>query len=308
MKKILLFTCLILIIPIIIITVFVVPKNEKFIYVTNMQVRVKRETTDEIIEIPLENYIEGVLAGEMPIYFEKEALKAQAVAARSYVMKRMAYNKDNEFDVVDTVMNQVYLDDNYLKEAWDENYQKNKNKIIEAVDETYGEYLEYNGDVVDAFFFSTSVGKTENSEEVFSSYLPYLRSVDSSWDEETSSVFNDTYNMSLYDFFVKLDLPYSDKVKLNIIETTSTGKIKKIIINDKEFTGNDVAKLLGIRSSYFSIEQNGTNLTINTKGYGHGVGMSQYGAQAMALKGYNYEEILKHYYSGVELKEISSKK
>ena len=180
MKKILLLTCLIILIPFLVVNIFIKDEEIKFIYTNNMKVRVKQE--DKIVNVPFEDYIVGVLAGEMPISFELEALKAQAVAARSYVLKKMEYNLEKEYDVVDTVMNQVYLSDDYLKEAWQENYTDNINKIKQAVLETSGEYLVYDDEVIDAMFFSTSVGFTENSEEVFTSKLPYLRSVSSTWD------------------------------------------------------------------------------------------------------------------------------
>ena len=119
----------------------------------------------------------GVLAGEMPVYFHDEALKAQAVAARSYVLKRIIQNKNNEYDVVDSVAHQVYLDPEYLKERWKENYITNINKIRNAVFSTKGEFMVYKDKIVDALYFSTSNGFTENSEAVFGFNEPYLRSV-----------------------------------------------------------------------------------------------------------------------------------
>lgn len=303
MKKILLLTCLIIFIPYIIVTIFIQDDEIKLIYHSNMSIRVKKVDTNEIVSVPFEDYIIGVLAGEMPVNFELEALKAQAVAARSYVMKQMAYNKDKEYDVVDTVKNQVYLDENYLKQAWKEEYTTKINKIKTAVLETYNEYLEYDGEVVEAMFFSTSVGKTENSEEVFSSAKPYLRSVDSSWDS-ISPAYEINYSFTLQDFYNKLNLEYNDKITLEPIEKTSTGRIKKIKINNVLFDGAKVVSSLNLKSNYFVIEQNNNTVNITTKGYGHGVGMSQYGAQAMALKGYNYKEILSHYYQGTSIKKI----
>ena len=168
---------------------------------------------------------------------------------------------------------------------------------------TKGEYLSYNNEVAEALFFSTSVGKTENSEDVFSSKVPYLRSVSSSWDE-MSPVFTDTSTFSLKDFYAKLELIYDNNLKIDILETTSTGRIKRLKINNLEFTGRDVAKRLSLRSNCFEIVKNKESVTINTKGYGHGVGMSQYGAQGMAKEGYTYDKILKHYYVGTEIKKI----
>ena len=303
MKKILLLTCLIILIPYLVINFFIKDDEIKFKYTSNMVVRVKQEDTDEIIKVPFEEYIVGVLAGEMPISFNIEALKAQAVAARSYVMKKMEYNKDKEYDVVDTVMNQVYLDDEYLKSVWKDNYIDNINKIKTAVLETHNEYLEYDGEVIDAMFFSTSVGYTENSEEVFTSKLPYLRSVSSTWDE-ISPVYEVNYTFSLDEFYSKLDIPYQSTIKLETIQTTSTGRIKEIKINDVLFAGSTVVTKLNLKSNHFTINQDGESVYITTKGYGHGVGMSQYGAQAMALKGYKYDEILKYYYQGTSIKKI----
>ena len=303
MKKILLLTCLIIFIPYIIVSLFIKEENIKFKYSSNMVVRVKKTDSEEVIKIPFEDYIVGVLAGEMPISFEIEALKAQAVAARSYVMKKMEYNKDKVYDVVDTVINQVYLDDEHLRAVWKDDHNDNINKIKKAVLETHNEYLEYDGKVVDAMFFSTSVGFTENSEEVFPNEVPYLRSVESKWDE-ISPVYEVNYNFDLKDFYQKLDLDYNDKVNLEVIDKTSTGRIKKIKINNKLFDGSEVVNKLELRSNHFTINQNNDKVHIVTKGYGHGVGMSQYGAQGMALEGYKYDEILKHYYQDVKIKKF----
>lgn len=301
MKKILLLTCLIIFIPYIIVNLFIKEEEIKFKYTSNMMVRVKQE--DVIIKVPFEDYIVGVLAGEMPVSFELEALKAQAVAARSYVMKKMQTNIDKEYDVVDTVMNQVYLDDEHLQEVWKEDYTNNINKIKQAVLETFNEYLEYDGEIVDAMFFSTSVGATENSEEVFFSKVPYLRSVSSTWDS-ISPVYEVNYTFELEDFYNKLNLNYSESLNIELLETTSTGRVKKLKINGVTLEGNTVVSNLKLKSNHFTIKLEGDKVYITTKGYGHGVGMSQYGAQAMALEGYKYDEILKYYYQGVEIKKI----
>ncbi len=230
MKKIIITVVLIIVIPIIIVNFFEQIKKHNFKYVENMDVRVLR-SNGEIEFVPLEDYISGVIAGEMPLTFQLEALKAQAVAARSYVMKKIANNYKKEYDVVDTVMDQVYLDNSYLMAVWKEDYPSKMSKLKQAIDSTRGEYLDYKGSVVEAFFFSTSVGKTENSEEVFIEKLPYLRSVDSSFEEGVSPVFKEVKKFHLKDFFSKLGLPYKDEVNLKVILTTSTGRIKKIIIN-----------------------------------------------------------------------------
>lgn len=292
----------IILIPVIVVNIFIKTDEIKFEYNENMQVRVKR-TTGEIEKIPIEEYIVGVLAGEMPTSFNMEALKAQAVAARTYVMKKMSYNMKNAYDVVDTVMDQVYLDTNYLKETWKENYVRNINLFKTAVIETHSEYMTYNDEIIEAFYFSTSTGKTENSGDVFQKQMPYLVSVDSSWDE-ISPVYEETKYFTLQDFYQKLNIKYSTTLEVENISTTSTGRIKKLKINNVSKTASDVTQSLNLRSSFFRIEQINSLVKVTTKGYGHGVGMSQYGAEAMARKGYTYLDILKYYYQGIEIKKM----
>lgn len=303
MKKILLVTLLVILVPFLVVSLFVRTDEIKFHYMSNKVIRVKDVSKNETLKVPFEEYIKGVLAGEMPTSFELEALKAQAVAARSYVLYQVSKNKDKDYDVVNTTDNQVYLTDEDLKSKWKDEYTSKINKVKKAVSETKGEYLSYNGEIVEALFFSTSTGKTENSEEVFSSKVPYLRSVSSTWDE-ASPVYQDTATFNLNDFYQKLGLQYNDKITAEVLETTSTGRVKKIKINGVELNGRDVATKLKLRSNYFSIVQNDKNVTITTKGFGHGVGMSQYGALGMAKEGYKYDKILKHYYQGTEIKKI----
>ena len=308
MKKILIMTLFILIIPFIVVCLYNLD-NKKEIelkYVYNTIIRVKRMSSGEIEEIPFEEYIVGVLAGEMPIYFEKEAFKAQAVAARSYALKRIEYNNKKEYDVVDSVMNQVYLDNDYLKNAWKDDYVNNINKLREVVNETSGEYLVYDGKVIDAMFFSTSNGYTEDVEMVFNVDLPYLQSVKSAWDEDVSSSFRSVKTISLDSFYDNLELDYSNYLDFKVLKRSSTNRIISLQINGKEFSGRDLYNKLGLKSTDFTLKQVGDNVVINTIGYGHGVGMSQYGALGMAKEGYTYKEILSYYYYGTEIKKMEN--
>ena len=302
MKKLIIVTLLVIIIPFLFVKIFVQTNEIKFKYVTNNIIRVKNEKTNQITELPFEDYIKGVVAGEMPATFELEVLKAQAVASRSYAMYQMTATKDKEYDVVNTTANQVYLTDDELKENWKEEYPEKINKIKTAIAETSGEYLTYQGQIVNAMFFSTSVGQTENSEEVFVSALPYLRSVDSKWDQQ-SPAYTDTYTFDLKEFYTKLNLPYNQTLTIEVTEKTSTGRTKKLKINGQELNGRDFASKLSLRSNYFTVVQNNDKVTITTKGFGHGVGMSQYGANGMAKEGYKYDQILKHYYQNTEIKK-----
>lgn len=305
MKQIILNFLLILLIPTLIILIFKEEiKQNKLIKINNTMVRVNRVKKNIIKNIELEDYVIGVVSAEMPASFDEEALKAQAVCARSYVLRKINQNKNKEYDVVDTISNQVYQDDQELKEKWKNKYDEYIKKITTAVKETRGEYLTYKGKLIETFFFSTSNGHTENSEEVFGKELPYLRSVESLWDEETSPVFHATKEISFSDFYSKLNLPYKKNLDYKIIERTEAGSIKKIKINGVTFKGTDIRSKLNLRSTYFDIKVNGSNITFNTTGNGHGVGMSQYGALSMAKKGYNYKEILKYYFKDIEISKI----
>ena len=308
MKKILIMTVFILIVPFLIVSFFEIDEKEEIClkYTSSSIIRVYRNSSDVIEEVPFEEYIVGVLAGEMPIYFEKEAFKAQAVAARSYALKRMEYNSQNEYDVIDSVVNQVYLDNDHLKKAWGENYITNINKLRECVNETSLEYLEYDGEVVDAMFFSTSNGYTEDAVTVFNIDLPYLQSVKSAWDEDTSLAFRSTKKISTSSFYNDLGLSYSDTLDVKILERSSTNRILSLSINGTYFTGREIYNKLGLKSTDFSLEQEGDNIIINTTGYGHGVGMSQYGALGMAREGYTYDEILNYYYTGTVIKKMEN--
>lgn len=302
MKKILLFLLLILFIPFMIVVLFVKDDEIKFEYIKTEYVRVKRKD-NSIIKVPLEDYIVGVLAGEMPIDFEEEAFKAQAVAARSYVLIKMKENMNNDYDVVDTVQNQVYLDYTYLKNAWKNNYIKNINKLKKVVRDTKGQYLEYNGEIAQTMYFSTSTGVTENCKEIFGNDVPYLTSVDSKWDN-ISPLYETSQEYNINEFFQKLNLPYSNVLNISYIKRTSTGRNIKLMINNNIYNASDIMQIFNIKSTFFDITKNNNIIKISSKGYGHGVGMSQYGAQAMALKKYKYNQILYYYYKNTKIKKI----
>ena len=290
MKKILIIIISLILIPYIVISCFYKEKEDI--------VMVKVKTKKDVIVISLEEYVMGVIAGEMPAEFDIEALKAQAVAARTYVLKKLS--NGNEY-ILDNTLDQVYLSNDVLKIKWKNKYKKYLTKIKKAIKETKGEYLVYNDEIIDAFFFSTSTGYTENVGEVFKEYRPYLKSVESSWDD-ISPVFREKYFFKKENFCLKLGIECSN-INVQILETTSTGRVKKIKVNNKEFSGNEFREKLGLKSNYFDIIVN-QDIYIETKGYGHGVGMSQYGALGMALKGYKYDEILKYYYQDVEIKKL----
>lgn len=310
MKKLLLITVVLISIPFLIVIFWrnsgnnIKEEGIKLDYVSDVFIRVKRVNKDRVDVVRLEEYVVGVVAGEMPVSFEIEALKAQAVASRSYALKKIKDNVNASYDVVDSTSNQVYLDNDDMKNKWQSGYTNYIKKINQAIDETSMEYLEYNGEIANTMFFSTSNGKTEDSSVVFSEDIPYLKSVDSIWDSSVSSSFNYEKSFSLLDFYKKLGLDYSSKLVVKNIKRSSSGRIVSLTINNHDFTGRDIYNKLKIRSTDFSISLSGTNVIVKTRGYGHGVGMSQYGALGMAKSGYNYREILAHYYVGTKLKKI----
>lgn len=302
MKKVLLFLCLIIIIPFIIVNIFLKQDEIIFEYINDMNIRVKM-VDNTIVNIPFEDYIVGVLAAEMPITFHEEALKAQALASRSYAIDKMNKNKDSTFDIINSTSNQVYYSYDYLKNAWGKDYIKNINKLKRVVIKTKGEYMTYNDEVIQAFFFSTSPGKTENCKDIFNSDVPYLTSVESSWDE-ISPVYQTRTIYSKEQFCNILSINCSKEIRINNISKTQTGRIRNITINNIKYNSDDIKKIFNLKSTYFSISINKNNIIIDVKGYGHGVGMSQYGAEAMSIKGYTYDQIVKYYYKDIEIKKL----
>ena len=310
MKKLIIYTVVLVSIPFFIVIIFNKDKKDeikeiKLKYMSNINIRVKRVNKDIIENVSLENYIEGVVAGEMPALFEIEALKAQAVASRSYALNKMIENVDNEYDVVDTTMNQVYLDEEQLKNKWSENYLEYINRIRQAINETSMEYLEYDNSPINAMFFSTSNGYTEDAQTVFKEDVPYLKSVDSFWDEQVSQSFIYETKIKLVEFYKILNLNYNNNLNIKILEKSKSNRITKLKINNTEFTGKEIYQKLKLRSTDFTISKIDDEVIITTKGYGHGVGMSQYGAQGMAVNGYSYKDILSHYYTNTHLKKIN---
>ncbi|WP_342433549.1 stage II sporulation protein D [Neobacillus sp. FSL H8-0543] len=275
-----------------------------------VEVAVYRSAIGKIENVQLEDYLVGVVAAEMYADFEDEALKAQALTARTYIVKKML-SKDkmgvpDGAQVTDTQLHQVYHSDEELRKKWDKDYERKRSKVLAAVRATSGQILTYNGEAIDASFFSTSNGYTENSEDYWSNELPYLRSVSSPWDKD-SPKFSSQKVMSVKDFEAKLGVKVgSDSTIGKIVERTTGKRVAKVDFNGKVLTGKEIREALELQSSDFAWERKGSKIVISTKGYGHGVGMSQYGANGMAVEGKDYKEIVKHYYQGVEISSAES--
>ena len=308
MKRLLLLFIIMILIPFLVVMFFVnedkiIEKKYEFITNEDNIVRVFRDSGKNIENVPLEEYVVGVVASEMPVSFELEALKAQAVAARNYVYIKMKENKDKEYDVVDTTQNQVYKNIDELKELWNLSYVSNINKVRQAVNDTIGEVLTYNNEIISLFYFSTSNGFTEDAINVFSSDLPYLKSVSSPWDKEENPNYEKTIQIDRNEFCNKLEIN-CDNIIISDIKRSNSNRILSIKINNKEFNGRWLYNTLKLRSTDFEISIDDNYITFKTYGFGHGVGMSQYGANGMAKEGKNYKDILYHYYQNTTIKKI----
>lgn len=269
---------------------------------SSIHVSVQRSATEQMEDVPLETYVARVVASEMPAEFSMEALKAQSLAARTYVINYMLH--EEEVSIADDERHQVYKNDAELREQFGDDYQWKMDKIMQAVDETAGEILTYNDELITPVYFSTSNGYTENSEEYWQTEIPYLRSVESPWDKQ-SPKYKEQATISLIDIETALNLNLQLGVQQSVELTKTTGnRVKQLTINGTSFTGREIREKLNLPSSDFSIEQKGDYFIFTTRGYGHGVGMSQYGANGMAEEGKTYEEIIAHYYQDVTIDRV----
>jgi len=282
--------------------------------ITKVKVFITKENS--IKEINLEDYVTGVVASEMPAGFEIEALKAQAVAARTFALAHVkgvggiSCKNGKGADLCDEVHCQVYMTKAQRIKEWPKGKGEELwDKIKMAVQGTAGQVLTYNNELVmEPYYFATSSGKTENSEDVFSSSIPYLKSVESPGEEistnfktsnsfkykELSSIINNNYNNARV-------TSANIRKQITVIDRTSAGSVKNIKVGNITMTGTKFRTMLGLKSSNFKLKFNLSGIEIDCSGYGHGVGMSQWGADIMAKKGKNYTEILAHYYQGTDV-------
>lgn len=254
--------------------------------------------------VDMDTYITGVVLAEMPAEFELEALKAQAVVARTYALKRVLYgNKHKDHAVcTDPSCCQAYIAvTEYIAK---DNGEACIAKASQAVRETATEILTYDGDLIDATYYSCSGGKTEDAVDVWGAEIPYLRAVVSPG-EESAEHFTDTKQFGFEEFCSLLSVD-SDVVKsegIHVVAHTKGGGVKTLQVGGVLFSGVEVRRILRLRSTAFQVTQTGDSIIFTTKGYGHRVGMSQYGAEAMAVAGCSYVAILSHYYPGAVLEQ-----
>ncbi len=273
-------------------------------------VQVYLKETGKTVSMPVETYLERVVAAEMPASFHVEALKAQAVAARTYTYKRIKDGgcKNGAQLCTDSTCCQAYDSDEDCREKWGSSYESNIKKIRSAVEDTYSEVLEYDGTLIEALYHAASGGQTEDSENVFAAARPYLRGVESE-NEVGSNHLKDEARLGRREFvsiinkkWPKAGLKESSLEKqVEVEERFESGRVESVRLGKVEVTGRELRGALELRSAWFTIEFTDDEVVIDTRGYGHGVGMSQSGANGMAQEGKNYREILKHYYTGIEI-------
>ncbi len=255
-----------------------------------------------IEQMELDDYLTKVVLCEMPADFEQEALKAQAVVARTYALRRLERGDKHADAAVctDSACCQGYLtEEDFLSGGGS---REQLEKVRSAVSETTGEVLMYQGALAEATYFSCSGGMTEDAKAVWGSDIPYLQAIKSPGEEQASH-YTDTVSFAASDFSNKIGDKLSGQPETWVESTTYTqgGGVDTIRICGKDYKGTEIRKLLGLRSTAFVITAVGNRITITTKGFGHRVGMSQYGADAMAVKGSSYKEILDYYYNGTTI-------
>lgn len=272
--------------------------NTEILEDNNTYVLIKRNN-GSTLNIELEEYVMGVVATEMPALFSMEALKAQAVIARTYALKSLYNNRI----LTDTSSTQNYKSTLELKSIWGKNFDTYYKRIKDAVDDTKGMYLSYNGTFIEAVYHSTSNGMTEEASNVWGNDYPYLRSVESEYDEDNPS-FIKTEFILYNDLSDKLHTTINESTNFDVLVRSKSNRIISILIGENIYEGTKLRNILGLRSTDFEIIKDANGITFKTKGYGHGVGLSQYGANGYAKNGYSYTWILDHYYPGTTLNHL----
>ena len=292
-------------------------KNEvdEFEYNEFGVVKLLHSNSGEIEDLMLDDYLKGVLSAEMPASYEQEALNAQAVVARTYTIYTIKNNmgKHDGADICDNPnCCQAWISMEDRKNKWEENLRDEYwNKIVLAVDKTQGKVIKYEGEVIDAFFHSNSGGITEEPINVWGgTSFPYLQAVQTSG-EESYSQFSSEVVLEKEDFIKKIkqkhpsfSIDFNQYDCIEVKEYTKSNRVKTIKIGNLNLSGVEVRSILGLKSTNFQIEINDREIRFIVKGYGHGVGLSQTGADSMAKQGVKYEEIIKHFYTGVEIDNL----
>lgn len=263
-----------------------------------IQIKGKKETYS------LEEYLVGVVAAEMPASFPLEALKAQTIASRTFALKRTNFGENS---IEPNVSAQAFANKEQRKKGWGNNFKKNEKKIRLAVQATKGQVLVYDDELITAMFFSTSNGQTESAKSYSGHAIPYLQSVSVPTTEKESPRYYTTYNFTLQQWNTAFNQTWTKSQIQNMkISHNNSGRVEAIKSGDYKWSGREVRQKLQLASTDFTVKWNTNKNTIQVKttGYGHGVGMSQYGAKALAEKGAGVKEILSHFYQQVKIEKL----
>lgn len=278
-------------------------------------IQLLHKKTGEVEEVDLEQYLYNVVSAEMPADFELEALKAQAVVARTYTLYKSKNKKHENADICDdSTCCQAWVSKEDRLARWEEGKREsNWQKIEQCVQETKGKIITYQNEPINAFFHSNSGGITELPVNVWGgSNFPYLQVVETAG-EEGYSQYASEVELSKEELLQKLKEKYADiqidfakEEEIKILEYTDSNRVKTVQFGNHQLSGVEVRTLLGLKSTNFEISKEAEKIKFKVKGYGHGVGMSQTGADTLAKQGKNYEEIIHHFYADVEIQEINS--
>ena len=278
-------------------------------------IKLLHKKTNEIEEVKIDDYLCNVVSAEMPADYELEALKAQAIVARTYTIYKVQNKKHENADICDdSTCCQAWVSKENRLERWEETKrEENWNKIQQCVNETKGKIITYNNQPINAFFHANSGGTTELPVNVWGgSGLPYLQVVQTAG-EEGYTQYSSEVDLTQEELINKLKTKYKDiQIDFNndedvkILEHTDSNRVKTVRFGNHELSGVETRTLLGLKSTNFEIKKENNQIKFLVKGYGHGVGMSQTGANTMAKQGNNCEEIIKHFYVGIEIKDINS--
>ncbi len=264
---------------------------------------------DTTEQMTLERYLSGVVRGEMPASFEMEALRAQAAAERSYVYYQLAAGrKDAHPDAdfcTDHTCCSAYLSETAAREKWGGDFAPWNTRVEQAVSDTDGQVVLYNGRPILAVFHSSSAGRTAAAGDVWSGDLPYLVSVDSPEGEETVPNYYSTVTFTAAEAKEKL-LTAHPELKLSgtpdrwfgAAAENGSGRVETVSVGGTDIEGTELRRIFGLRSACFTVAADSESVTFRVTGYGHGVGMSQYGANQLAREGKTWQEILEWYYTG----------
>ena len=255
--------------------------------------------------LQLEDYVKGVISAEMPVTFHEEALAAQAIAARTYALKVTNNGKN---PIAADVSAQVFVNESERKKRWGKEFKNNEKKVDEAVQATAGDIILYEGELISAMFFSTSNGKTETARNFSGNDVPYLQSVDSPGEDKVAPTYEEQVEISLSEWNESLASEWNAEMFKSLqLMRNPTGRVQKAVTSGFEADGREIRERLGLRSTDFDIAFDVTNKIVHVKtfGYGHGVGMSQYGAESLAQDGWTAKKILQHYYTGTTIKKLT---